>query len=128
MTKNENKYEIELDELLRETEGKITQGKDYYQTEKFPIGGRLLTINFKPITEKMLVDMKEVEEKDATMFILTKTIYSPTNKKLFGKKKVESLLKGKVILAERIAKKIMIESGFDESMLKEVAPFPRKGT
>lgn len=127
MTK-EKSIEIELEELIAETEAKITQGKDYYQTEKFPIAGRLLTIHFKPLTEKMLMEMKEVKEEDATMFILTKTIYSPLNKKLFGKKKIEAMLKGKVILAERIAKKIMVESGFDESMIKKVEPFPKKRT
>ena len=115
-----------IDELLADTENQITQGKNYIQKEEFPYKGEIYTIFFKPVSDKLLTGLEDtgLEKKDIVRYILSKSLYNPVKKNLVPKKQIEKLCETKGVLAGRMADTIMIESGFDESMLKEKASFP----
>ncbi|BBL61503.1 hypothetical protein [Methanobrevibacter arboriphilus] len=112
---SENKPKIQeksLNELLAETEVKITQ-KDYYQTEKFKLGNGIVAINFKPLSQKTFMKMNNKHVDERIPYLLSQTLYNPEEKRLYTIDELKALFDGLGGLTITIANKILVESGFD---------------
>lgn len=112
---SENKPGIQeksLNELLAETEVKITQ-KDYYQTEKFKLGNGIVAINFKPLSQKTFMKMNNKHVDERIPYLLSETLYNPEEKRLYTIDELKALFDGLGGLTITIANKILAESGFD---------------
>ncbi|MDR0774702.1 MAG: hypothetical protein LBE72_05330 [Rickettsia sp.] len=122
--KEENKNqpiikEKSFDELLVETKDKITQ-KDYYQTEKFPVGDGVVTVHFKSVSHKTLSHMNRLPEDDRIPYLLSQTLYSAVENRLFTFEELNALFEGLGGLTETIASRVLTESGFNfESVLSK---------
>ncbi len=110
--KNAGIKEKSLNELLAETEAKITQ-KDYYQTEKFKIGNGIVAINFKPLSQKTFMEMNNKHVDERIPYLLSQTLYNPEEKRLYTIEELKALFDGLGGLTITIANKILRESGFD---------------
>jgi len=104
--------EKSFDELLAETEAKLTQ-KNYYQTEKLIHKGEAIPINFKPLSHKIISGMGRLPEGERIEYLVEKTLYSPSNNRLYSKEELKYLFEGKGYLTERIAELIMNDAGLD---------------
>lgn len=105
-----------LDQLLNETESKITQGNEYYQTEKFRLGDGIIKIHFKLINQEIIMQMYDKKENKRIPYLLSKSLYNPKTKDLFSEKQLDKFLPGGLAIV--IAYKILQESGFDENVMK----------
>lgn len=105
-----------LDQLLNETESKITQGNEYYQTEKFRLGDGIIKIHFKLINQEIIMQMYDKKENERIPYLLSKSLYNPKTKDLFSEKQLDKFLPGGLAIV--IAYKILQESGFDENVMK----------
>lgn len=105
-----------LDQLLSETESKLTQGEDYYQTEKFRVGNGIAKVHFKLINQETIMKMYDKKESERIPYLLSKSLHNPKTKDLFSEKQLEKFLPGGLAIV--VAYKILQESGFDESTMK----------
>jgi hypothetical protein len=122
MVKEDNVEEKSLNELLAETEAKITQ-KDYYQTEKFKVGKGTVAINFKPLSQKTFMKMNNKYLDDRIPYLLSETLYNVDEKRLFTVKELKVLFDGLGGLTVTIANKILTESGFDPQVQVQQVAF-----
>ncbi|WP_042701364.1 hypothetical protein [Methanobrevibacter arboriphilus] len=102
--------------MLNETESKITQGNEYYQTEKFRLGDGIIKIHFKLINQEIIMQMYDKKENERIPYLLSKSLYNPKTKDLFSEKQLDKFLPGGLAIV--IAYKILQESGFDENVMK----------
>jgi len=116
--------EKSFDELLAETEAKLTQ-KNYYQTEKLIHKGEVIPINFKPLGNRTIITMSKLPETERLEYILKKALYSPTKKDLYSEDELKYLFEGKGYLVGEIAELIMNDAGLDVSKYVKQNPIPR---
>lgn len=115
--------EKSFEELLTETRAKITQ-ENYYQTEKVIVGSSIVTIHFKPLSHRLLSEMQRLPQVEMVPFILTNTLYSAVENRLYTKDELDALFEGLGGLTEIIGSKILEESGFTVPSRMNSNPFP----
>lgn len=72
--------------MLNETESKITQGNEYYQTEKFRLGDGIIKIHFKLINQEIIMQMYDKKKKMKEFLIFCLSLFIILKLKIYSLK------------------------------------------